>query len=152
LKLSLLFILTISSLLFISCSKEDNTTNKNTQQTDKIRQEDNDNPSDTNLTPEEKFSSSILIDFLDDSDDDYLADFLESEIYKRGENYNGTAVVGVTPSTWLISFEKNDTVKNYILQKYVDFKSNEYYFTFKETALTLTDIITQRKSKMPAGE
>lgn len=137
-------------LIFVSCSKEDKTQNQPT--TDKKQNEEVENPADTNLTPEEKFSSSIMIDFLNDADDDDLAAFLESEIYKMGGSYTGAAVVEVTPSTWLVSLEKDGATKNYLLQKYVDFKSNEYYFSFKETGLTITDVISKSKNKTSAGE
>lgn len=141
-----LLILFISAI-FISCSKED------TQQTQqKVNQDDGDYPADTNLTPEEKFSSSILVDFLAESDDEDLASFLETEIYKQSSNYNGAAVVEVTPSTWLVSVEKEGKVKNYLLQKYVDFRTNEYYFTLKETTVSITDVISRTKYKIPAGE
>lgn len=141
-----LLILLISAIL-ISCSKEDT---PQTQQ--KVSQEENENPADTNLTPEEKFSAAILVDFLGDSDDEDLGDFLETEIYKMGANYNGATVVEITPSTWLVSLEKDGAVKNFLLQKYVDFKSNEYYFSFKETTLHLTDVISRVKPKTQAGE
>jgi hypothetical protein len=136
----------IAVFLLASCSKEEQDT-----QTDK-KQTEEDNPSDTNLTPEEKFSASILVDFLNDSDDDDLASFLETEVYKTGKNYNGTSVVELTPSTWLVGFEKDSTVKNYILQKYVDPKTNDYYFTFKETTLTIPDVISLKRPKESAGE
>lgn len=139
-----LAILTFCLLLF-ACSKEENVTEK--KQT-----EENDNSTDTNLTIEEKFSSSILIDFLNDSDDEDLASFLETEVYKMSENFNGAAVVEITPSTWLVSFEKDGTIKNYLLQKFVDFRSNEYYFRFKETTLTVTDIISKPRNKSSASE
>ncbi len=58
----------------------------------------------------------------------------------------------MTPSTWLVSLEKDGSVKNYLLQKYVDLKSNEYYFSFKETTLNLTDVISRVKPKISAGE
>lgn len=131
------------------CSKNDTPPQQNTP---KQQVEDGDNPADTNLTPEEKFSSSILIDFLSDSDDEDLASFLETEIYKLGSSFNGAAVVEVTPSTWLVSLEKNGVVKNYLLQKYVDFKSNEYYFSFKETTLAITDVIARKNVKIQAGQ
>ncbi len=134
-----------------SCSKDDKpVTQQQNQQ--KVAQDENDNPADTNLTPEEKFSASILVDFLEDSDDEDLGSFLETEIYKMGANYNGASVIEVTPSTWLVSLEKDGTVKNYLLQKYVDLKSNEYYFSFKETTLNLTDVISRVKPKTQAGE
>ncbi len=145
----LLIILTAA--IFISCSKDDKpVTQQQNQQ--KVMQDDSDNPADTNLTPEEKFSASILVDFLNDSDDEDLASFLETEVYKIGANYNGASVVEVTPSTWLVTFEKSGALKNYMLQKFVDFRTNEYYFTFKETNLTITDVISRTRQKTPAGE
>jgi hypothetical protein len=141
-----LLILLISAIL-ISCSREDT---PQTQQ--KVTQDDNESPADTNLTAEEKFSAAILVDFLNDSDDEDLGSFLETEIYKMGATYNGASVVEVTPSTWLVSIEKDGSVKNYLLQKYVDLKSNEYYFSFKETTLNLTDVISRVKTKTQAGE
>lgn len=146
------YIILLFTLAFlVSCSKDDKpVTQQQNQQ--KVTQDENDNPSDTNLTPEEKFSASILVDFLEDSDDEDLGSFLETEIYKMGANYNGASVIEVTPSTWLVSLEKDGTVKNYLLQKYVDLKSNEYYFSFKETTLNLTDVISRVKPKTQAGE
>ena len=141
-----LLILLISAIL-ISCSREDT---PQTQQ--KVTQDDNESPADTNLTAEEKFSAAILVDFLNDSDDEDLGSFLETKIYKMGATYNGASVVEVTPSTWLVSLEKDGSVKNYLLQKYVDLKSNEYYFSFKETTLNLTDVISRVKPKISAGE
>ena len=141
-----LLILLISAIL-ISCSKEET---PQTQQ--KVTQDDSDNPADTNLTAEEKFSAAILVDFLNDSEDEDLGSFLETEIYKMGASFNGASVIEVTPSTWLVSLEKDGTVKNYLLQKYVDLKSNEYYFSFKETTLNLTDVISRVKPKTQSSE
>lgn len=120
----------------LSCSGDDKQPNKLSDQ-----QDESDSPADTNLTPEEKFSSSIITDFLGDPDDDDLTIYLETEIYKLGTNYKGAAVIELTPSTWFVSFDKDSTTKNYVLQKFVDLRSNEYYFRFNETTLTLTDII-----------
>ncbi len=136
---------------FISCSSDDKSTQQK-QNTQNNQQDDIENPADTILTPEEKFSASIISDFLGDPDDEDLMLYLETEIYKLGSSYKGVAVVEVTPSTWLVSFEKDSTVKNYLLQKYVDFKTNEYYFSLKETNLTITDIIAKEKNKTSAGE
>lgn len=142
------FFLLVFSSLIISCSKDD----KTVDQTDKKNTDEQELVEELNLTPEEKFSSAILDDFLDESEDDDLASFLESEVFKMGGNFNGCAVVEVTPSTWLVILEKDSTSKNYLLQKYVDFKSNENYFNMKETTLGLTDVISRRRNKVPAGE
>lgn len=143
------FLLLVFSVFIISCSKEDKPVD---QQTDKKSTDEQEIVEEINLTPEEKFSSAILDDFLDESEDDDLASFLESEIFKMGGNFNGCAVVEVTPSTWLVILEKDSTSKNYLLQKYVDFKSNENYFNMKETTLGLTDVVSRRRNKVPAGE
>ena len=133
-------------VLFISCSKEEKQTSKQ-EKAPKNQVEDTDeNPSDTNMTLEEKFSTSIMLDFLD-SDDGALGDFLESEIFKMGANYTGASVVELNPSTWLVILEKDGTEKNYLLQKFVDFNTNEYYFRLKETPLNVTDVISRGKVK-----
>jgi hypothetical protein len=69
-----------------------------------------------------------------------------------GASYNGASVVEITPSTWLVSLEKDGNIKNYLLQRYVDFKTNDYYFSMKETTLSLTDVISRSKPKTSAGE
>ena len=132
---SILILFVLAGLF--SCSGDD--------KQDKLsdQQDDSESPADTNLTPQEKFSSSIITDFLGDPDDDDLTFYLETEIYKLAVNYKGAAVIELTPSTWFVSFEKDSTARNYLLQKYVDLRSNEYYFRFNETTLTLTDIITR---------
>jgi hypothetical protein len=145
----LIILLALAS--FISCSKDDKPVPQQQNQ-QKVSQDEVDNPADTILTPEEKFSASIMIDFLGDSDDEDLASYLETEIYKMSADYNGVTVVEITPSTWLVTFEKSGALKNYILQKFVDFKTNDYYFTFKETSLTITDVISRTKPKTSAGE
>ena len=140
----------LTATVLISCSKEDKPVTQQKQQN--VQQDDEDSPADTNLTAEEKFSASILIDFLGDSEDEDLAEFLETEIYKMGVNYKGISIVEITPSTWLVSFEKDSTMKNYLLQKYVEFRSNEYYFSLKESTLTITDVVSRTKPKTSAGE
>jgi len=147
------FIILILFLMFFSsCSKDDKTTSQQTNAPKNQVEDIDDNPADTNLTPEEKFSTAILIDFLDDSSDEDLAEYLEKEIYKMNTNYRGASVVEVTPSTWLVMLEKDSTTKNYLVQKFLDFTTNENYFTMKETTLTVTDVIAKGKSKTSAGE
>lgn len=146
-------VILITFTAFISCSKDEKpVTQQQNQQKVQNQNDENETSADTNLTPQEKFSSSILIDFLGDSDDEDLAAYLEAELYKMGSNYNGASVVEVTPSTWLVTFEKNGTLKNYMLQKFVDFKTNDYYFSLKETSLTITDVVSRTKPKTTAGE
>jgi hypothetical protein len=141
-------------IFFASCTKEEKQT-KQQEKAPKNQVEDVDNnPSDTNMTPEEKFSTSIMLDFLD-SDDEYLGDYLESEIYKIGTNYTGASIVELNPSTWLVMLEKDGAVKNYLLQKFVEFNTNDYYFKLKETSLSATDVFARGRVKTvtePAGQ
>lgn len=150
------FLFIIIAACFISCSKKEDkpvTDNKTqTEQKQDSQLTNDNNPADTNLTPEEKFSTSIMTDFLDSPEDEDLQDYLEEEVFKYSGNYTGAAVIELSPSTWLLSLEKNDAVKNYIIQRYVDFKSNDYYFRMKETSLNVSDVFSRSKSKTGAGE
>lgn len=139
-------LISITFILFFSCSKEEKQTTKQEKAPKNQVEEIDDNPSDTEITPEEKFTTSIMLDFLD-SDDESLGEYIESEIYKMGANYTGASVVELNPSTWLVMMENNGEVKNYMLQKFVDFKTNDYYFRLKETSLTVTDAISRGKVK-----
>lgn len=141
-----IILILISAILISSCSKED----KAPQTLQKTGETEN--PADTNLTPEEKFSTSILADFIGNSEDEELAEYLETEIYKMGAGFKGASLVEISPAVWFIMLEKDGITRNYLLQKYVNFKTNEYYFTFKETPLTITDIVSKRKVNTPAGE
>jgi hypothetical protein len=150
-KIFLFSVVSLSLLYFTSCSKNDKTSTQQ-ENAPKTQIEDLDDMGDTDMTPAEKFSTAILIDFLNDSNDEELAEFLETEIFKMNTNYRGASVVEVTPSTWLVILEKDSINKNYLLQKYVDFTTNENYFRIKETTLTVTDVIAKGKGKTSAGE
>ncbi len=138
---------------FVSCSKDDKQTQQQNNAPKNQVEDIDDNPADTNLTPEEKFSTAIMLDFLNDSDDEDLADYLENEVYKMGANYRGASLVELNPSTWLLILEKDGTTKNYLVQKFVDFTTNDEYFRMKETSLTVTDVIAKGKVKtITAGQ
>lgn len=135
-------ILLTAAFFSAGCSKtEDKPPEKRQETTEQNKNNDEtDNPQDTAMSPEEQFSTSIMTDFLGDSDDDDLQDYIETEIYKNAQNYNGVSMIELSPSTWFVSFEKDGNNKNYILQKYIDFKTSDYYFRMKETNLTVNDI------------
>lgn len=147
----LIFILIFG--FFASCSKDEKQTQQQNAPKNQVEDID-DNPADTNLTPEEKFSTSIMLDFLNDSDDEDLSDFLEDQVYKMGANFRGASLVELNPSTWLLMLEKDGTTKNYVVQKFVDFTTNENYFRMKETSLNITDVVSGGKVKKStsAGE
>lgn len=134
---SFLFIL----LFFISCSKEDKQQNSKTNKQE-TKQGENENPADTLMSPEEKFSSSIIYDFLDENEDEDLQAYLEDELFnKYSKDFRGASVMQLTNTIWFVSLENNNLPKNFLLQKFVDFNSNDYYFILKETTLTASDVI-----------
>lgn len=134
-------ILLTAAFFSAGCSKtEDKPQEKRQETTQQQNNDETDNPQDTAMSPEEQFSTSIMTDFLGDSDDDDLQDYIETEIYKNAQNYNGVSMIELSPSTWFVSFEKDGNNKNFILQKYIDFKTSDYYFRMKETNLTVNDI------------
>jgi hypothetical protein len=122
----------------MSCSK---TEKQQEKENSSKNQEQIENPSDTIMTVEEKFSTSILSDFLDDTDDEDLASYLEDELFKYSQNYRGASVMQISNSLWFVSLENQNNVKNFLLQKFVDFNTNEYYFRLSETSLNITDIV-----------
>ncbi len=136
-KLFNIFFILLFSLALLSCSKDsDKVTDKKEQ---KVQEDEEFNPADTNLTVEEKFSSSILNDFVSSSEDDDLAAYLEDELFKYNDKFRGASLTQLTESLWLVTLENQGTTKNFLLQKFVDFKSNDYYFNLKETSLTVND-------------
>lgn len=139
-KITLIFLL--SFFFLAGCSKEEkpqvNQQQKNTEQ---------DNSEDINLTPQEQYSTSLLTDFLDGSEDEDLANFLETEVFdKMGGSYSGSSIIELSPSTWLLCLEKDSVMKNYLIQKFVNFKTNDYYFRMKETSLTVNDVIARKRN------
>jgi len=140
----LLLVIFIAAFIISGCSKKDDKPVTEKKQETTTEQQTNpneiENPQDTVLSPEEQFSTAIMSDFLDGSDDEELQDYLETEIYKYSQNYNGVSLIEISPSTWFVSFEKDNNNKNFILQKYIDFKSGDSYFRMKETNLTVNDI------------
>jgi hypothetical protein len=93
------------------------------------------------MTVEEKFSSSILTDFLDDTDDDDLGAYLEDELFKYSQNYRGASLMQISNSLWFVTLENQNSSKNFLLQKFVDFNTNDYYFRLTETSLNVSDIL-----------
>jgi hypothetical protein len=138
------------SLFFLSSCTQNDKPKSNKDNAPKTQFEELDDTGDTVFTPEEKFSTAILIDYLNDSNDEELAQYLESEVFKMNANYRGASVIELTPSTWLVMLEKDGTGKNYLIQKYIDFTTNENYFRMKETTLTVSDVVS--KVKNSAGE
>ncbi len=129
------------AIVLISCSKEDKSVSQK-QTPEQKQKEEIENPQDTNMTPEEKFSSSIMIDFLDNSEDDDLASFLEDELYKYSDTYRGASVMQLANNLWFVTLDNPNNSKNFLLEKFVDFRTSEYYFKLTETTLKLSDVIT----------
>ena len=141
--LILSIIFTFFLFLFISCSKKEEPQGvKNNNKKESVSQENSQDNSDTAMTPEEKFSSSITLDFLDTPEDEDLTDYLENQLFKYSQSYRGASIMQLTNTIWFVTLENKNLTKNFLLQKFVDFNSNDYYFVLKETNLTTADVIT----------
>jgi hypothetical protein len=123
----------------MSCSKSEKPQDKENVSGNQTGETEN--PSDTTMSAEEKFSSSILTDFIDDTDDVDLESYLEDELFKYSQNYRGASVIQLSNTLWFVTLENQNNVKNFLLQKFVDFNTNDYYFRLTETSLTIPDII-----------
>lgn len=130
-------------LLFFSCSKNNppEQQNKDKVQQNKKQEEQPNNETDTSLSPPELFGVTIQSDFLNESDDEDLGDYLENELYKYSQNFRGASVNEINSSTWLVTLENNQTTKNFLLQKFLDFKTSDYYFVLKETNLSISELL-----------
>jgi hypothetical protein len=135
------FVLIISFITFLSCSKEEKQQSDKTVKKETKQEEQEQNPSDTLMSPEEKFSSSIVVDFLDSPEDEDLTDYLEEELFKYSQTYRGASVMQLSTTIWFVTLENKTSTQNFLLQKFVDFNSNDYYFVLKETNLNISDVI-----------
>jgi hypothetical protein len=128
--LLLFFVLILS--VFISCSKDES---------EDDNESDTEESDTTNLTPAEKFSTSLMADFLNEEEDDALELYLEEVFYPQyNGKYKGASITKLGNSVWLITTDEPDE-KNFTLQKFVNMKTDDYYFKLKETKMTIEDIL-----------
>lgn len=124
------FGLLLLTILIISCG--DNTKN-DTETTEK-------DDSDTiSLSPEELFSSTLLEDILQSSEDDDLKSYLEEEIYPIVANSTKVTIDRISASLYLLSYDENGVQKNFVIQKFYNPSSLEMHFEINEIESSAVD-------------
>ena len=124
------FGLLLLTILIISCGDDKKS---DTETADK-------DESDTiSLSPEELFSSTLLEDILQSSEDDDLKSYLEEEIYSIVSNSTKVTIDRVSASLYLLSYDENGVQKNFIIQKFYNPSNLEMYFEINETETNAVD-------------
>ena len=124
------FGLLLLTILIISCGDDKKS---DTETADK-------DESDTiSLSPEELFSSTLLEDILQSSEDDDLKSYLEEEIYPIVSNSTKVTIDRVSASLYLLSYDENGVQKNFVIQKFYNPSSLEMYFEINETETNAAD-------------
>lgn len=124
------FILTCFSLSFYSCNKDDPTkqpANNNT------KTEITEDEPDTNITPQEIFSSALVQNIMGVEEDEDLEVYLEEQIYPIVSKSNKVTLDRISSSEYLLTYDDAGIRKNFILQKFYDPVKDEFVFEKKET-------------------
>jgi len=124
------FGLLLLTLLIISCGDDKK---NDTETTDK-------DESDTiSLSSEELFSSTLLEDILQSSEDDDLKSYLEEEIYPIVSNSTKVTIDRVSASLYLLTYDENGVQKNFVIQKFYNPSSLEMHFEINEIETNAAD-------------
>ena len=128
------FYLTIFIVLFIySCgNKEDS---KSGERND---EEQTESASDTLLTPEEIFSTSLVQEILDEEDEE-LQVYLEEEFYSVASRSPKVTIDKISSSQYIFSFESDSTMKNFLIQKFYIPGKDEFIFEKREIEINSSD-------------
>ena len=119
----------------LSCNKENGQdTRQETTKKDLTEEE-----SDTNLTTEEIFSSSLVQEIADIDDID-LQIFLEEQFYPAASKSSKVTIDRISSSVYLISYDESGTMKNFFIQKFYNAVNDEFIFEKTETQ---TDAVKQ---------
>ncbi|MBS1514430.1 MAG: hypothetical protein JSS63_05340 [Bacteroidetes bacterium] len=120
------------AVLFISCSKEDKQKTDNKQNQTTSQQNNAVDDTDTNMTKEEIFSSTLVQDIAGDENED-LQIYLEEVIYPMVSKSNKVTLEKISGSLYLLSYDDNGTMKNLLLQEYYSPVKDEMIFDKIET-------------------
>lgn len=123
-------ILIILIFLFLSsCNKKEDSVQESETQKKETTEED----SDSVLTSEETFSSSLVQGILGDEDELELQLYLEEQIYPLVSKSNKITLDRVSSSLYLFTYEENGTMKNFMIQKFYNPIKDEFTFDKFET-------------------
>ena len=134
LMISKLVIVLIICSVFISCDKETKT-DQSSSKSDKGTNEITESETDSVMTPEEIFSSSLVQDIIGDDEDIELQIYLEEQIYPIVSKSNKITIDKVSSSLYLLSYEESGIIKNFILQKFYNPVKDEFVFDKTETQI-----------------
>lgn len=134
LMISKLVIVLIICSVFISCDKETKT-DQSSSKSDKGTNEITESETDSVMTPEEIFSSSLVQDIIGDDEDIELQIYLEEQIYPLVLKSNKITIDKISSSLYLLSYEESGIIKNFILQKFYNPVKDEFVFDKTETQI-----------------
>ena len=132
--ISKLVIVLIICSVFISCDKETKT-DQSSSKSDKGTNEITESETDSVMTQEEIFSSSLVQDIIGDDEDIELQIYLEEQIYPIVSKSNKITIDKVSSSLYLLSYEESGIIKNFILQKFYNPVKDEFVFDKTETQI-----------------
>ncbi len=132
--ISKLVIVLIICSVFISCNKETKT-DQSSSKSDKGTNEITESETDSVMTPEEIFSSSLVQDIIGDDEDIELQIYLEEQIYPLVLKSNKITIDKISSSLYLLSYEESGVMKNFILQKFYNPVKDEFVFDKTETQI-----------------
>lgn len=132
--ISKLVIVLIICSVFISCDKETKT-DQSSSKSDKGTNEITESETDSVMTQEEIFSSSLVQDIIGDDEDIELQIYLEEQIYPLVSKSNKTTIDKISSSLYLLSYEESGVMKNFILQKFYNPVKDEFVFDKTETQI-----------------
>lgn len=111
---------------------------ENSKVREKISEEQKDTASETPMTPEESFSASLVQDILNEDDDD-LQIYLEEEFYPEVSKSKKVTIDKVSSSLYILSYDADGKMKNYLLQKFYNPDKDEFIFDKKEVDFNAAD-------------
>lgn len=127
-----IYIVFIALILF-SCNKENSTRQRTESPRTDTQNEESD--SDTAMTAEESFSGALVEDIMGENEDVDLQYYLEEQIYPLITKSDKVTIDRISSSLYLLSYNENGVVKNFLLQKFYNPVKDEIVFEKSETQL-----------------
>ena len=119
---------------FISCNKETKT-DQSSSKSDKGTNEVAESETDSLMTPEEIFSSSLVQDIIGEDEDIDLQIYLEEQIYPLVSKSSKITIDKISSSLYLLSYDDSGVMKSFILQKFYNPAKDEIVFDKTETQI-----------------
>lgn len=126
-------IILIISLSLFSCNKENNINQK--KESPKTETQNEESDTDTAMTAAESFSSALVEDIMGENEDMELQYYLEEQIYPLISKSEKVTIDRISSSLYLLSYDENGVIKNYLIQKFYNPAKDEIFFEKSETQL-----------------